>query len=168
MAQYKNVITPKGTMINNVLINGYGFSFQAPMENEFDTGLRSVKFGDFEVLSIVDKSQEDPIASYTTVNGFPVKIGTKVNVRLTNDVVNSVPTELIIMTGQSSGNTGVSNNNNTNTNTNSTTTITNTSTNVGANTQSEISKSFVTPQKIIIVLMVIVAVYGILKLTKII
>lgn len=101
MAQYKDIIIPSGSTFSNAKITGFGVSFPDAKQNQFDMGIRQAKFGEFDVTAVVDRTKEDtaPFVQSKTLNGFSVKIGTVVNIRLTKNVTNSIPTELIIMGG---------------------------------------------------------------------
>lgn len=102
MAQYKDIIIPKGSIFNNADITGfYGASFNDTKQNQWDIGRRHSKEGEYEITAIVDRTKEDtaPFVQSKVINGFSVKIGTIVNIRLIKDVTNSIPKEEIIMTG---------------------------------------------------------------------
>lgn len=110
MAQYTDITIPSGSTFNNAKITGFGVSFSDAKQNQFDMGIRQAKFGEFDVTAVVDRSKEDtaPFVQSKILNGVSVKIGTIVNIRLTKNVTNSIPTENIIMTGNA-GNTGIPN-----------------------------------------------------------
>jgi hypothetical protein len=82
----KNIIIPKGTIINNARIDWNGIEFEATKENQYDYGTRNANFGDFEILSIVDRSKEADIPPFNqlkkNINGFPVMYRTIVNAKL--------------------------------------------------------------------------------------
>jgi len=154
MAQQKDIITPSGSTFKDATIKGSGIVvFKDTPQNQFDMGLRIAKNGEYEILSVVDRSKEDnaPFAQPITISGFSVKIGTVVNIRLTKNVTNSIPTELIIMTTVAPTNTRINTNTRANTNTSNTT-----------------KKSIFTPKNIIISVIAIGAILGLLKWRKVI
>ena len=164
MAQYKDIIIPSGSTFNNATIKGFGnVVFKDTPQNQFDMGGRYAKNGEYEILSVVDRSKEDnaPFAQPITISGFSVKIGTVVNIRLTKNVTNSIPTELIIMTmtGNAPTMTG-----------NAPTNTGNAPINTGANTNTSntTKKSIFTPKNIIIGVLTIGAILGLLKWRKVI
>lgn len=156
MAQYKDIIIPSGSTFSNAKITGFGVSFPDAKQNQFDKGIRQAKFGEFDVTAVVDRSKEDtaPFVQSKTLNGFSVKIGTIVNIRLTKNVTNSIPTEIIIMTGNA-GNTGIGGG------------VANNPSTTNENTKTS-TKSVFTPKNIIIGVLAIGAVFGLLKWQKII
>lgn len=102
MSQYIDIIIPNGSTFNNATIRGFGnVAFKDTPKNQFDNGFRSAKNGEYKILAVVDRSQEDtaPFAQPMNIDGFSVKIGTIVNIQLIKDVTNSIPKEEIIMTG---------------------------------------------------------------------
>ena len=154
MAQYKDIIIPSGSTFSNAKISGFGVSFPDDKQNQFDMGIRYAKFGEFDVTTVVDRSKEDtaPFEQSKTLNGFSVKNGTLVNIRLTKNVTNSIPTELIIMSGNA-GNNGIGIINNPPAN----------------NTKEQTTaKNIFTPKNIIIVVLAIGGVLGLLKWKKVI
>jgi hypothetical protein len=98
----KNIIIPKGSIINNARINWNGIEFETKKENEYDYGIRNVNFGDFEILSIVDRSKEPNIPPYNQlkkdINGFKVTYNTIVNVKLNKNITNSINNAPVIYT----------------------------------------------------------------------
>lgn len=156
MAQYKDIIIPSGSAFSNAKITGFGVSFPDAKQNQFDIGIRQAKFGEFDVTAVVDRSKEDtaPFVQSKTLNGFSVKIGTIVNIRLTKNVTNSIPTENIIMTSNTGIGGGVVNNP--------------TSNNTPNTTNPTTAKSIFTPKNIIIGILAIGAVLGLLKWQKVI
>lgn len=107
MAQYKDIIIPNGSTFNNSVIKGNGnVSFKDTPQNQFDSGSRFAEKGTYKILSVVDRSKEDtaPFATAMNISGFSVKIGTIVNIQLIKNVRNSIPTEMIIMTGGDTAN----------------------------------------------------------------
>lgn len=115
MAQYKDITIPSGSTFSNATIKGNGtVSFKDSPKNQFDIGMRSAPSGSYKITSVVDRSKEDnaQFAKSMTISGYSVKIGTVVNIQLTNNVTATIPTEAIVMTnnGNSSTNTTPSNN----------------------------------------------------------
>ena len=157
MAQYKDIIIPSGSKFSNAKITGFGVSFPDAKQNQFDRGIRQAKFGEFDVTAVIDRSKEDtaPFVQSKTLNGFSVKIGTIVNIRLTKNVTNSIPAENIIMTGNA-GDTGVGGGVVNNPTSNNTPNTTNPTT----------AKSIFTTKNIVIGVLAIGAIFGILKITK--
>ena len=98
----KNIIIPKGTIINNARIDWNGIEFEATKENQYDYGTRNANFGDFEILSIVDRSKEADIPPFNqlkkNINGFPVTYRTIVTAKLNKNITNSINNAPVIYT----------------------------------------------------------------------
>jgi len=79
----------------------FGVSFLDKPQNIYDSGRRWAAFGEFDIVSVVDRTMEDtvPFAEPKMLNGFSVKIGTVVDIKLTKDVVNNIQLEPIVFTG---------------------------------------------------------------------
>jgi hypothetical protein len=102
----KNIIIPKGTIINNARIDWNGIEFETTKENQYDYGTRNANFGDFEILSIVDRSKEADIPPFNqlkkNINGFPVTYRTIVNAKLNKNITNSINNAPVIYTANQS------------------------------------------------------------------
>lgn len=102
---YDEVIIPKGTIINDMRITGFGGSFSVNKLNGFDDGGATAKFDEFDVIQVVDTSHrekidkvkfpnsQDPIFQN---NGFNIMIGDTVQAKLNKDVKRSYPNKPIL------------------------------------------------------------------------
>jgi hypothetical protein len=112
----KNIIIPKGTIINNARIDWNGIEFEVTKENQYDYGTRNANFGDFEILSIVDRSKEADIPPFNqlkkNINGFPVTYRTIVNAKLNKNITNSINNAPVIYTANQTTSTTTQGSNN--------------------------------------------------------
>ena len=104
---YDDVIIPKGTVINDMVINGVGGSFLVNSLNEFDSGGAFAEFEEFDILQLVDSSNREKIDKVqfpnsvdriVQKNGFSVGIRDVVQAKLNKDIVRSYPNKVIIYT----------------------------------------------------------------------
>lgn len=151
MSQYKNITIPKGSKFNNAIVTGFGnVTFKADPENQYEDGNRYAKKGEYKILSVADRSKEntEPFLKPMDIDGFSVKIGTIVNIELTKDVTNTIPKELI-MYGQPNIYSNTTDNNSSN-----------------SGPDAVPVKKVLTTKNIILALIIIVVVFGFLKLKK--
>jgi len=81
-----------GQVIPNATINDIGASFIDIKQNDFDLGVRDINLGDFEIVSVEDRSMQDPTSSVKSVSGYDLQNGAIVTIRLNKDVQVGVPT----------------------------------------------------------------------------
>ncbi len=98
-SRYTDIITPSGSKFNNAEIKGSGnVSFKDSPKNQFDKGIRFAKDGSYKILNVVESIVGGNPSKSIKNNGFFVQIGDIVDIELTKDITNTIPTELIIMT----------------------------------------------------------------------
>lgn len=98
---YKKIVIPNNSTFSNAKIFGSGVTFLDKPQNIYDSGRRWAAFGEFDIVSVVDRTMEDtvPFAEPKMLNGFQVENGTIVDIKLTKDVVNNIRLEPIVFTG---------------------------------------------------------------------
>jgi hypothetical protein len=103
--EYKKIIIPSGTIIENAKIDWNGIEFIVPKENQHDFGSRNAKFGEFEIISIIDRTKEANVSPWNelqkTINGYNVTYGTIVKARLIKDIESFVRFKPVIYTATS-------------------------------------------------------------------
>ena len=64
---YKDITIPNGSTFNSAKVDWNGVEFIVPKENQYDFGIRNVKFGDFDILSVSDRSKEANIPPFNSL-----------------------------------------------------------------------------------------------------